>query len=229
MRAALLLLPLALCAACLRKTEFHCTLDNQCNPGGACQTAVGYCSFSDSGCPSGQRFGDSAGDDLANDCVGEQSGGDAGIDGPPIDGPPIDSPPAACPAEYVALAGGPAGHLYRKAPANLNWTGQDDYCRGTSTRAYLAIPDEAVELTSLHTLAAGTFWIGIHDRVIEGTYVKTTGGPATFLPWDTGAGEPDNPGGGGGQDCVAATATTISTEDCTGNGSTRPAVCECEP
>jgi hypothetical protein len=227
MRALLLLLPLALCAACLRQTEFHCTTNAQCNPGGVCQStgSTGYCSFSDSACASGQRFGDSAGP-YADQCVGEQSGGP---DSGGIDAPPGDGPSAACPANYAPLAGGPAGHVYRKAPQNLNWTGQDDFCRSTSTRAYLAIPDDATELMGLHGLAMATFWIGISDRIEEGRYDKTTGGLATFLPWDTAAGEPDNPGGGGGQDCVAATATTISTEDCMGGNASRTAVCECEP
>ena len=151
----------------------------------------------------------------------DTSGG--GSDALPPDGPP------ACPADYMALPGGPTGHLYKKAPTNQNWTNQDDYCRSTSGRAYLAVPDDGSELTALHTLAGGTSWVGISDRVTEGSYVKVTGGPATFLPWATGAGEPDNPGAGGGQDCIAATATNFSTENCSGTGSDRPAVCECNP
>jgi hypothetical protein len=222
MRALLLLLPLALCAACLRQTEFRCATNDQCNPGGTCQQA-GYCSFADTGCTSGQRFGDSAGP-FAGQCVGEQTGGpDGGTDGPPTDSPPA----TACPADYMPLAGGSAGHVYKKAPQNLSWTQQFDFCRNSSTmRAYLAVPNDATELTDLHTLAGGTFWVGIHDRVTEGAYVQVeTNAAATFLPWANG--QPDNAGGGQGEDCVAATATTISDEGCTGGNANRPAVCEC--
>lgn len=219
MRAAFLLLPLSLSAACLRPTEYQCQSNNQCTPAGVCQTEFGYCSFSDSECTSGQRFGASAGP-YANQCVGEQAGADGGIDAPMT-----DAPNAACPADYAPLTGGNPNHVYKKAPSNLPWVQQDDYCR-TTPGAYLAVPDSAAELTALQGLATGVFWVGINDRVAEGIYVKSNGGAATFLPWDTGGGEPDNPGGGGGQDCVAATATTISTEACVGTN--RPAACECE-
>jgi hypothetical protein len=222
MRALLLLISLALSAACLRQTEFRCMTNDQCNPGGTCQ-AAGYCSFADTGCTSGQRFGDSAGP-FAGQCVGEQTGGpDGGTDGPPTDSPTA----AACPADYMPLAGGPAGHVYKKAPQNLVWTQQFDYCRNTSgMRAYLAVPNSPTELTGLHTLAGGTFWVGINDRNTEGTYIEAeTGGVwMSSVPW--AAGEPDNLGN---QDCVAATATTISTEACDGGNANRPAVCECNP
>ncbi len=217
---ALCLLPLALCASCLRQTEFRCASDNQCNPGGMCQMDVGYCSFSDSACSSGQRFGESAGP-YSSQCVGGQTGGDDGG----IDGPPIDGLPAGCPGNYGALTGGNPGHVYRKVPgANQDWVTQDNFCRASSARAYLAVPDDAAELTALHTEAGGLFWVGINDRVMEGMFVKSTGGPAVFLPWATG--EPDDGGGANTQDCVAGIAATISSEKC---GDAHPAVCECEP
>jgi hypothetical protein len=221
MRATWLVLPaLALCAACLRQTEFKCATNDQCGPNGTCE-GVGYCSFPDSEC--GHRFGDSAGP-YANKCVGA-AGDDAGIDAPTG----TDGPAATCPANYMTLTGGNPGHVYRRAPNNLNWVQQFDFCASTSTRAYLAVPDDITELASLHTLAGGTgtFWIGINDRVQEDTFVLASGDPFTFKPW--AGGEPDDPGGGGGQDCVAATATNFSTEDCTGGGANRPAVCECKP
>ncbi len=222
MRAALLLGLLALCASCLREVDFHCRDDFQCDrlPGGRCE-AVGYCSYFDASCPSHQRFFELAGP-FVGQCVGGgvPPPGDGAIDTIP------DGSDAGCPADYQPLAGGPAGHVYRKSPGNLRWTDQDDFCRSTSPRAYLAVPDDATELTSLHSLAAGTFWVGVHDRVMEGTFLKlSTSTAATFLPWATG--EPDD--ALTGQDCVAATATTFSDEECTGAGANRPAVCECEP
>lgn len=229
MRAAWLLLfslvslaSLAISAGCLRQTEFHCTTNDQCTPNGMCQASVGYCSFPDSAC--GQRFGDSAGP-YANQCVGGNPGDDAGIDAPMIDGPPA----TGCPVDFVLPTGAPAGsHVYKRV-ANANWSAQVTACMLLAQKTYLAVPNDATELARIAGVSqAAVFWVGIDDRNVEGTYVQASdGGPATFLPW--AAGEPDNPGGGGGQDCVAATSTTISTEDCTGGTASRPAVCECEP
>ena len=220
MRATWLLLPsLALGTACLRKTEFKCATNDQCGPNGVCET-IGYCSFPDSEC--GRRFGDSAGD-YANKCVGgDVPGEDSGIDAPT--GP--DAPAATCPSNFTPLTGGNPNHVYRKAQGNDKWLAQDTQCRGLSTRAYFAVPDDLTELGALATFAgAASFWVGINDRANEGVFVLSSGG--TFMntvPWATG--EPDDPGNG--QDCVAATATNIRTEDCTGNGSPDlPAVCEC--
>jgi hypothetical protein len=98
-----------------------------------------------------------------------------------------------------------------------------------SDGAYLAIPDNAAELMAITTAAAAArTWIGIEDQQTEGTYVTVKGSAATYLPWNTATGEPDNPGGGGGEDCVSAlmATPTIATDRC---NLTYPAVCECEP
>ena len=50
---------------------FSCERDDQCGLG---KCSMSYCSFVDSSCPSGYRFGDASGP-LANTCVGETSGG----------------------------------------------------------------------------------------------------------------------------------------------------------
>jgi hypothetical protein len=226
MRAAWLMLPsLAFGAGCLRQTEFHCQTNEQCGANGTCQTAVGgYCSFPDSQC--GQRYGDSAGS-LAGQCVGGQTGSDGGVDTPMP-----DTPMVGCPADFILPTGAPAGsHVYKRLGTSANWGTQHDVCTGLAPRTYLAVPDDAAELTTIAMISqAVVFWVGVDDRLLEGTYVRSSDGmPATFKPWDTANGEPDNPGGGGGQDCVASTSTLFSTEDCSGNTANRPAVCECEP
>lgn len=142
-----------------------------------------------------------------------------------IDGTPVDSTPMArCPADYMPLSGGPAGHVYKKAPLNRLWLDQFDYCRSTSTFAYLAVPNGATELMGLNALAGQPAWVGINDLMIEGTFVEVeTGGPATFLPWFAGNPDDDGPG----QDCVmAGGSTAISDEDC---NVSLAAVCECNP
>ncbi|HWO17546.1 MAG TPA: lectin-like protein [Kofleriaceae bacterium] len=222
-----LALSLAFTASCLRQTEFQCTTDTQCGPNGTCQSvsaSVGYCSFPDSEC--GQRFGASAGQ-YANQCVGMQPGGDSSVT---IDGRMIDAPPAArCPANFMALPNDATNpHRYRKLAANANWDTQRQACLALSANAFLAVPNDATELTGLFMLAGNVpFWVGIDDRAVEGMYIQSTGGAATFLPW--AAGQPDNAGGGGGEDCVLATGTTISDESCTGGGASQPGVCECVP
>jgi hypothetical protein len=62
---------------CLRKTEFACATDAECAPAGVCE-AVRFCSFADTSCTSGRRFGTYSGD-YADQCVGDALG-DAGID-----------------------------------------------------------------------------------------------------------------------------------------------------
>ena len=83
-RLALLLLA---ATGCLKAVAYHCADDFGCiNNGlqGTCQ-AQGFCSFPDSNCPTGQRFGDLAGS-LSNQCVGGLV--DSGI---PIDAPKPDA------------------------------------------------------------------------------------------------------------------------------------------
>jgi hypothetical protein len=164
---------------------------------------VGYCSFPDPACTSGQRYGELAGP-LADQCVAAP--------------PP---PPSRCPADYLVLAGGSPGHVYQRAPAVSAWAYQANFCGTTASRAYLAIPDDVLELMSLHSLANGSFWIGINDQVTEGTFIDVTGRAATFLPW--GAGQPDN--AAPGEDCVAGQSATLLDMDCNANF---VAICECE-
>ncbi len=65
--------------ACLRSTSFQCANDTQCGGGGRCES-VGYCSFTDTGCTNGRRFGDLA-DKFSDTCVGDIVGGDVSIGG----------------------------------------------------------------------------------------------------------------------------------------------------
>ncbi len=225
MRASwLLVVTLALgSSACLRGTEYQCSTNTECGTGGTCES-VGFCSFPDPGCTSGERFGDSAGA-LANQCTGT-TGLDGGpTDSPPNDGPLIDTPTTGCPGNYVAIAGGQAGHVYRPVPS-ANWNQQRDFCVATTISAYLAIPDDLGELQALATVAAqGRFWVGITDSVNEGTWLNTKGAPQTFLPWEAGA-----PNTGNNQDdCVEADAATSLIKDQRCGNTQYVAVCECEP
>ncbi len=73
------------CLRDIRDIVFHCDSEHQCGAGGTCEP-TGLCSFPDSACPAGRRYGSLAGD-LAGQCVAEFILPDAGIDAPPIDSP----------------------------------------------------------------------------------------------------------------------------------------------
>jgi WD40-like Beta Propeller Repeat len=65
-------------AACVRPiAAFTCTSSDQCTDGGVCQP-VGFCSFDDHGCASGQRYGAAAGA-LGGICVGDEPGSGSGV------------------------------------------------------------------------------------------------------------------------------------------------------
>src|SRR5262249_22943983 len=92
-------------AACFRPDgAFHCLDDTQCGAGGRCDAPTGFCSFLDSSCDSGRRYGEFAGG-LANLCVAPAAE-------PPDAGPPDAGPDAGPPAppsfvlEAHAHAGG---------------------------------------------------------------------------------------------------------------------------
>src|SRR5438874_8172106 len=68
MQMRVMLLAVLASAGCLRETQFRCTDNSQCGASGTCQPAVGFCSFPDNGCSSGQRFGDLSGG-VAGTCV----------------------------------------------------------------------------------------------------------------------------------------------------------------
>jgi hypothetical protein len=218
MRALLLIVALA-SAGCLRTTEFHCSVDSDCGANGACE-GTGYCSFVDMDCASGRRYGDFS-STYSNKCVGDSGLVDGGVD-TMSDGMTSSN----CPATYATLPNA-GSHVYKLTSGSGIWATQRDRCM--SDGAYLAIPDNAAELMAITTAAAAArTWIGIEDQQTEGTYVTVKGSAATYLPWNTATGEPDNPGGGGGEDCVSAlmATPTIATDRC---NLTYPAVCECEP
>src|SRR6185436_6164408 len=59
-----------LCAAgCVGKGPgFRCAGDGQCGAGGVCEP-LGWCSFADTACASGRRYGEHSGDGVGGTCV----------------------------------------------------------------------------------------------------------------------------------------------------------------
>lgn len=208
-------------AGCLRSTEYRCSASSECGTGGTCES-IGFCSFPDGTCTSGERFSDSAGA-LANQCTGTT--GDGGpIDSPLIDSS-IDSPPAGCPGTYATITGGQGTHRYRLLTSG-NWGQLRDMCTASTSSAYLAIPDDLGELQALATLAAqARFWVGVTDTATEGTWLTSKGTVQTFLPWEPGA---PNLVGNNQDDCVEAIMATSQFRDERCNTG-QVGICECEP
>jgi hypothetical protein len=206
-----------LTTGCLRQTEFKCMVDGDCSTSGAVCEPNGYCSFVDTNCSMGRRYGDFSGS-YSKQCVGEQMMMDDG--GPDDSG--IDTPPGGCPSTYTTLPN--AGtHVYKLTTNASLWATQRDRCAGDG--AYLAVPDNQAELVAITTAAAAArAWVGISDTVTPDTFLTVTGATPPYLPW--GPNQPDD--AMGGQDCVSAlmASPTIQDDKCS---DTLPAVCECEP
>ncbi len=212
MRAWILLAALS---ACLRNPSYKCTASAQCGASGACELAVGYCSFPDSTC--GRRFDDSAGD-LSNTCVGAGP-----IDAGLVDGP-IDASMDAgttCPVDYVTVAGY-ANHRYKLLAAQ-SWDAAKGACAGATT--FFADPTEAAAVTALDTLfTSGTYWIGVSESA--GSFQTVANTVQTFLPW--AAGQPNTTGN---SHCVqiAATGPMAGRFALSRCSDPHPAICECDP
>jgi hypothetical protein len=219
----------ATASGCLRKTEYRCSGDTSCGVSGVCE-ASGFCSFPDGDCTSGRSYAPSAGS-LAGACTdGMQQPVDADTTtldtSPDIDGSMTDAPAAGCPSGYVTLTGGQAGHLYKVIASIQDWGTQQTGCALTTTKAYLAVPDDLTELQAMDTAigAGATYWVGISDSQTEGTWRTVLDTIQTFLPWLAPAPDDQNPG----EDCVEAIAASHQFNDDRCN-TKLPAICECAP
>lgn len=219
-------------AGCLRQTLYKCETNDQCNAGGVCES-TGYCSFTDTGCADGRRYGDLSGT-YSGKCVGEVIAGD---DARPIDmAPPLtdtmaDTPVVNnCPGTYTSIGG--STKRYRVISANNTWANQASACDADGANTYLAVPDSQAELDAVIGAAGEDIWLGVSDMATEGTFATTNNGTlASNSPLWSG-GEPDNdPESGGGNnngDCVVALDANDRLYDdrCDNQYG---AVCECDP
>ena len=170
-----------------------CSSDQQCqsgtSPGGRCEPGFGLCSFTDTVCPSGRRFGGLSGD-KSGACVGGSPPiADAAIDVPPIDAA-IDAPPdaQACfgTAPFtICLRNSPGPAILFSGITSINTTtsdlcvatvsGGDGYCviAATSITINAGISVQAFGAKPLVLLASDSITTGISSTIDVGSHRAT--------------------------------------------------------
>jgi hypothetical protein len=129
----------------------------------------------------------------------------------------VDANP--CPAGYAPIAGGEPKSQYRFIENGARWIDAEKDCEDDGL-AHLAILDDDGERNAVGAIAKGQPWLGVSDRVAEGTFMKVTTGLATYLPWL--GGEPNDQFG---EDCVELKDGGFNDEDC---DAANTYVCECD-
>jgi hypothetical protein len=135
--------------------------------------------------------------------------------------PISDADPLACPPDYIPT--GPS--RYRMVTAGANWLTAQADCRDDATGTHLAIPETAAERQVLADMVSGASrWLGVTDRITEGTFLPIIGGTIWSPNWIGG--------GPGIYDCVLLTRTDGFDEvvpcDSTDPQWGRPYFCECD-
>jgi hypothetical protein len=187
--------------------------------------ALVACHFDGSGVPSGDDGGD---DDVDG---GPTPPADAALDGPddPADAAVDAAPPPpdaqACPSSYVAVDG--QASRYRLVTNTDDWLAAERDCEddgaATGGGTHLLVLDDAEELTAVDSRINPAVWIGMSDRVDEGTFVLVTGPGAVFRPFRSG--EPNDGGLLPSEDCIELNGVELNDEGC---GTNRQYVCECD-
>jgi hypothetical protein len=126
--------------------------------------------------------------------------------------------PGPCPSGYGAI---PGGTKYRFEQSPTTWIAAELACEAEGT--HLAVPDSAGENAALVSAFAGTqkVFIGISDRIAEGTFVPVTGGTPSFLIFGTG-----EPNGGSDADGVSLRANSTWGDEA--DTDLLAFVCECD-
>ena len=173
---------LTMVAGCLPKS-YQCSSNSDCGSTGQCQP-TGFCSYIDTTCSGGQRYGDLSGS-YTGQCIGE--GTDARIDSPRIiDAPadiPIDGPVAFCDTADTTLVGcwefentvaDASGNNNNGTATSVAYaTGKVGQAAVLTAGSHIAVPDSASILASSQltiegwinptSLPAGTARMGILD------------------------------------------------------------------
>lgn len=197
-----------LTAGCGGNSTIDCTVNTDCTQGGipgVClpspSSSTRWCAFTDTTCPSGQRWGAAAGDDLARTCVAG-SVADAGIDAAVADAAVVDAGPDATHEPDA----GPPPVLSSKIFV-LGVGGSSLFVFDAATLAPLGTSTLPVSAPSGLDVAEDTLWI------LGGTVIGGTAGQSLLTAFDprTLLLKPGYPKTMAGADC--ATANGFVTKD----------------
>ena len=163
----------------------------------------------------------------------DASGGGDGprSDSMAADAKPDGAAPATCPISYSLVTGLSASH-YRVSMNNASWDAAQAACLSdqplNSTRhTHLVVITDDMELAAITSAMPNDAWIGLSDRITEGTYLwvtdeTTTYPPASGAPWGT-----NEPQAGTTVNCVvlAMSVGQLKMQNC---GNQRGYICECD-
>ncbi len=201
-----LVLLLALFAACDFPTpseEYACRVTADCESGRVCET--GYC-----------VIGHTNGPDSS---VGAGPS-DAAVDGAVVP-PDADTFPQV--VQQCIAAGYDAasnGGYYRLPPNPASWVNAEADCANDVVGAtHLIVLSNTAEVQIASTEPG---WVGLSDRITEGTFVNVTNEANDQRPWASG--QPDN--GSGAEDCARILSSGQLDDDQCGNN--RYYACECD-
>lgn len=146
----------------------------------------------------------------------------------------IDAPDApVCPAAYATTLQSTSS-LYRFVATNTTWPSAAADCSDDAEGAtHLVVVDTDQERADIVAVSASDLWIGLSDRVAEGTFLWVTdqgpGLPSSGAPWSPT--QPDDQLGE--QDCVRIIGATSSGtptlyDDVGCESMLRDFVCECD-
>lgn len=120
-------------------------------------------------------------------------------------------------AGYLAASN---GGYYRLPPSQASWTNAETDCANDVVGAtHLVVLSDVQEV---QVAATEPGWIGLSDRITEGTFVTVTSETGDQRPWASG--QPDN--GGGTEDCARIQSNgTLDDDQC---GNSHFYACECD-
>lgn len=176
-----------------------------------------------------ERHVDAAIDAPADSVGSPDAPADAAIDAPPDVA--LDAPVGpACPANYGTVDG-TLPNKYRFITSLVPWTTAQSMCAadqiaGSTRFTHLAVIDDDPERSRLNSTQPMRTWVGLSDRVVEGSFRWVSAGgailPMSGMPWATN--EPDH--ASPADDCVEMNGVADYAEsDCT---ALLKAWCECD-
>lgn len=141
---------------------------------------------------------------------------------------PVDA--LSCPVSY-SLTFATSHSRYRRITDEVQWPIAAALCAGDAPgQTHLAVIDGDAEYAELSaTVTVDDMWIGLSDRVTNGTYLWVTAQDAPIAPLGTYPWAPDRPDDpGGAQDCIRVNPTSQNLLDDAECTNAFDFICECD-